>query len=43
MPIGGQGLIEIPRYFNSEEGGKIDVVIILNKILYGQVKYARPW
>ena len=24
-------------YFNSEEGGQFYVVIILNKILYGQV------
>ena len=35
--------IEIPSYFNSEEGGKFDVVIILNKILYGKVEYARLW
>ena len=43
MPRGEHALIEIPRYFTSEEVGQFYVVIILDKIIYGQVKYAHLW
>ena len=39
---GGPVSIELPRYFNSY-GGQYDVVLRLNKILYGQAKSARIW
>ena len=42
IPREEQDLIENPRYFNSD-GGKFDVVIIINKILYGQVEYKFLW
>ena len=38
--IGEPLLIELPRYLKSD-GGQCDVVLILNKSLYGQAKSAR--
>ena len=42
IPSGEPFFVELPSYFNSD-GGKCDVVIKLNKSLYGQAKAARLW
>ena len=42
IPIGDPVLIELTRDFKSY-GGQWDVVLILNKILYGQAESARLW
>ena len=42
IPSGEPVLIELSRYFKSD-GEQGDVVIILNKSLYGQAKSARLW
>ena len=41
IPSGKPVFIELPRYFTSD-GGQCDVVLRLNKILYGQSEEARP-
>ena len=42
IPSGGPVFIELPRDLKSD-GGHHDVVLKLNKILYGQAKAARLW
>ena len=42
IPSGEPVFIELPRYFRND-GGQCDVVLRLNKILYGQAKTARLW
>ena len=42
FPSGEPVFIELPRYFKSD-GGQHDVVLKLNKILYGQAEATRLW
>ena len=42
LPIGEPVLVGLPRYFHSD-GKKHDVVLRLNKSLYGEAKSARLW
>ena len=42
IPSGEPVFIDIPRYFKSD-GGQHDVLLKLNKSLYGQAEAARLW
>ena len=42
IPGGYPFFVELPRYF-SNDAEQCDVVLRLNKILYGQAKAARLW